>query len=106
MSSVTSVDRYGKADSLARRNDCRIDSYYFSRHIEQRASGVAWINGCVGLDEVIVRSQADKAPFAAHNSHGYGPSEAKGVSYGQDPFSHLDSSKSPLSLLFAGHTAD
>lgn len=77
------VDRHSESDSdvtPARRNDRRIDPDKLSPQVNQGAARISGINGCVGLDEVLIPLLA-KAGSAegADNSRSYGLTQAEGV---------------------------
>ena len=48
------VDRYGKPDSLGAGPHGDVDPDDFAVDIEQRAAGIAWIDGSVCLDEIVI----------------------------------------------------
>src|SRR6201999_2098144 len=47
--------------TAGRRDDQRVDADDFAFEVEQRAAGIAAVDGGVGLDVVVVRSLADVA---------------------------------------------
>ena len=47
------VARNGKANSLCRANHCRVHANDFSRGVDERSAGVARIQRCVGLNDVV-----------------------------------------------------
>src|SRR5690606_35402122 len=88
------VDGDGEADAhVAARTgeDLRIDADHLAGQVEQRASGVAGIDGHVGLDEGhILLVTADAAAGGADHTGGHRVVEAEGRSDGNDPLSRLD----------------
>src|SRR5690242_4500476 len=56
---------------------------------EKRTTGVARIDGGIGLDEVVIGSTADHTPLGADDPGCNGLRQSKGVAYGHDPFADL-----------------
>src|SRR5207249_10608021 len=74
-------------------NDGCVDSNNFSGHIDQGTAAVAWVNGCVGLQEAleVVPGAADLGTaFSADDAVRDGVIEAERASNSQHPVSDLD----------------
>src|SRR3989339_948091 len=68
--------------------DGGIDPDHLTLEIEERAAGIAGIDGCVGLDEAVIGAVAQGSTLAADNPGGNGLFEAEGVADGHDPVAH------------------
>src|SRR5262249_27540111 len=90
------VDGYGEADadvpsvSLSRK-DCCGDPYNAIVNIDQRTSGVSWIDGGVGLQHVLEAAFSDRerTTFIAHYTDSDCMPELKGVADGHHPVARL-----------------
>ena len=89
------VRRHGEADALVAgrlRVDGRVDADYFAVHVQQRAAGVAGIDGRVGLDEVLelaARAGLDGAVLGGDDAGGHGLRQRKRAADGFNPVAHL-----------------
>src|SRR6185312_5412742 len=72
------VDRNSEADTLVPaatpREDCCVDADQVAMQIYHGAPGVSWIDGCVGLNKVLIILDAEISTAAgrAHDTHGRG----------------------------------
>ncbi len=86
------VDRYGKTDAdvaAARGDDGGIDADQLAAQVDQRAAGVAHVDGCVGLDEILVALDAQPAASErADNPGGDRLSEPERVADGHHEVAH------------------
>ena len=86
---------HGESDALVAgglRIDGGVDADDFAVHVEQRAAGVAGIDGCVGLDEVLELAGdagLDGAVFGGDNAGGDGLREGEGAADGFNPVADL-----------------
>ena len=79
--------READADRAARRrDDRRVDADHLALEIEQRAAGIAAIDGGVGLDVVVVRTGIDVAIARRHDAGGDGAAEAERIADRDHPF--------------------
>ena len=79
--------READADRAAgRRNDQRVDADHVAIKIEQRAAGIAAVDGGVGLDVVVVRTLADVAIARRYDARRDGAAEAEGIADRDHPF--------------------
>ena len=71
--------------------DGRIHADDFAGHVEQRAAGVAGVDGSIGLDEVLVLTAPgiDGAVLRRDDSGGDGLRKCKRAADGNDPVAHL-----------------
>ena len=59
------------------------DSDQLTAQIDQRAAGVAWVDGCVGLDEILIALDAQpRAPQSAHDAGRHRLTETERVADG------------------------
>ena len=65
--------------------DRSVDTDHLTPHVEQGAAGVTWVDGSIGLNEIIVRAGTDDASLGAHDPGGHGVAQAKRVPDGNDP---------------------
>ena len=80
-------DRKADADRAAgRRDDRRIDADDFAVEIEQRAAGIAAIDGGVGLDVIVVRPRIDVAVARRDDAGGHRAAQAERIADGDHPF--------------------
>ena len=83
------VRRNRKADAdraAGRRNDRGIDADDFAVEVEQRAAGIAAIDGGVGLNVIVVRPRIDVAVARRNDAGGHRAAEAERIADGDDPF--------------------
>ncbi len=79
--------READADRAARRRDDRgVDADDIALEIEQRAAGIAAIDGGVGLDVVVVGTGLDVAVARRHDAGGDGAAEAERIADRDHPF--------------------
>src|SRR5262249_20502411 len=82
------VDRYREAaaaSAAARTDDRRVDADELAAQVDERAAGIARIDGRVGLDEVLVVLDVEAgAAERADDSGGDGLAEAEGIADGDD----------------------
>ena len=76
-------------------HDGGVDADHFPGQVDQRAAGVAPVDGSVGLDETLkLRTRsADalaRAPLVTDDAGGNGGAEAEGAADGQHPVAHLN----------------
>ena len=62
------VDGDGEADALTTLGDRRVDADDIARGVDQRAAGVARVDGRVRLDEVAQRSWRQRAAGVVHHA--------------------------------------
>src|SRR5581483_4148654 len=83
------IGRHGKTDAdraAGRRDDRRVDADDFAVEIEQRATGIAAVDGGVGLNVVVVRTRLDVAVARRNNAGGHRAAETERIADGDDPF--------------------
>ena len=68
----------------------RIDAYHFAVQVEQRATGIAGVDGHVGLNEGHIVLARQGTALGADNAGGRGMIKTKGRADGQYPFAHLE----------------
>ena len=79
-------DRKADADRAAGGGvDGGVDADDVAVHVEQRATGVAAVDGGVGLDEVVVGALADVAAAGGDDTGGDGAAEAEGIADREHP---------------------
>jgi len=89
------VGRHGKSDALVAvglGKDGRIDADHFAIHVEQRAAGVAGIDGCIGLDEVLklaAGTRLNGAVLGRDDACGYRLVKRKRTANGLDPVANI-----------------
>src|SRR5262249_10617854 len=71
------VNWNSEANSLAVRNNGRVYADDFPSQVEQWPAAVAGVDGCIGLDEIVVGAGTDDSSFAAYDPlrHGFFQSE-------------------------------
>ena len=82
------VGRNGEADAdraAGRRDDGRVHADDLAVHIEQRTAGVAFVDGCIGLQEIIVGAGVDVALLGRDDADGDRAAEAERIADGHDP---------------------
>src|SRR5258708_36921078 len=89
------VDRDGKANALALWIDGRIDPYHLPPQVEQGTAAVPRVDARVGLNEVVVRTRADRAPLGADDPHRHRISEPEGIADRDDVFADAQSVARP-----------
>jgi hypothetical protein len=57
-------------------------------HIQKRPAAVSGINGCIGLDEIVVGSGAERAAFGADDPRSYRLFKPEGTANGHHPVAH------------------
>ncbi len=83
------IGRDGEADALTGRVDRGVDADDLTARIEQRSAAVARIDRSVGLDEVVVRTGAERTALGADDSHRDRMAEAERIADGDDVFADL-----------------
>ncbi len=89
------VGGHGESDALIAgrlREDGGVDADDFAVHVEQRAAGVAGIDGGVGLDEVLelsARAGLDGAVLGGNDAGGDGLRQGEGAADGFNPVADL-----------------
>src|SRR5574342_458904 len=86
------VHRDGEPDAdraAALAEDRRVDADRLSATVDQRSAAVAWIDGGVGLDEVVVRAATDDPAGPAHDPGRHRLLEPEGVPDGHDRLTDL-----------------
>ena len=86
--------RHRKPDAFvapSASNDGRVDADDLPGDVDQRAAGVARIDGRVGLQEALELAVDTAAVFRANDPCGYGRVQSEGGSDGQNPITHLHS---------------
>src|SRR5437899_2841130 len=79
--------REAEADRTAgRRDDQRVDADHLAFEVEQRSTGIAAVDGGVGLDVVVVRALADVAVARRYDTGRDRAAEAEGVADRDYPF--------------------
>ena len=89
MTAHRAVGRHRKADAdraAGRRNDRGVDADDFAIEVEQRAAGIAAVNGGVGLNVIVVRPRIDVAVARRDDAGGHRAAEAERIADGDDPF--------------------
>ena len=76
------IDSDRETDSLGRQDRRRVDSYYLASGVDERAAGISWVQGGIGLNDVLdqapgVRTQ--RAPERADHARGYRGLESVGI---------------------------
>ena len=90
------VGRHGEADAFVAgrlRVDGGVDADDFAGHIDERAAGVAGIDGGIGLEEVLELAGSaglDGAVLAGDDAGGDGFGEAERLADGDDPVADFD----------------
>ena len=83
------VGRHRKADAdraAGRRDDRGVDADDFAVEVEQRAAGIAAIDGGVGLNVIVVGAGIDVAVARRDDAGGHRAAEAERIADGDDPF--------------------
>ena len=71
------------------QNRC-VDADHFAVHVDQRSTGVAGIDGGVGLNKGLeLAAGNDVAALGGNNARRHGLRQAKRAAYGQNPVAHL-----------------
>ena len=93
------ADRNGETDAeraAGPGENCAVDADQVAVAVHQCATGVAGIDGGIGLDEIFIGVDAQMAaPQRADDAHGDGLADAEGVADGQHDIAHLDFLRSP-----------
>ena len=75
------------ADRAAgRRNDRGVDADHFAIEVEQRAAGIAAVNGGVGLYVIVIRPRIDIAVARRDDAGGHRAAQAERIADRDDPF--------------------
>ena len=69
-----------------RRDDQRVDADHFAVEVEQRAAGIAAVDGGVGLDVVVIGTGVDVAVARRDDAGGDGAAEAERIADRDHPF--------------------
>jgi cardiolipin synthase A/B len=88
------VDGDGEADTDGPSRlgeDRRVDPYHCAASVDEGTAGIAGIDRCVGLDEVVVGTAADEALLGADDPRGDGLVEAERVTDRHHRLAHLES---------------
>src|SRR5215831_15717047 len=84
---------HGKPDShiaATLAKDRRVDPDQLAADVDQRASRIAWIDGRIRLDKILVLRDAHAGPSdRTYNPHGHGLGEAERIAHGEDKFPYL-----------------
>ena len=87
------IRRHGKAHARVRTGlgqDGGVDADHFTRHIYQRATGIARVDGRVGLNERLKLPVGDDvAPLGRDDAGGHSFLQSERTANGQDPVAHL-----------------
>ena len=79
------------ADRAARgRQDRGIDADHLAIHVEQRATGIAAIDGGVGLDEIVIGALTDVTTTRRDDAGGDGATKTEGVTNGDHPVANTN----------------
>lgn len=88
------VDRDGKSDALVAAGaaeDGLVDADEPAAGVDERAAGIAGVDGGVGLDEILVVHDAHAAAaLGTDDAHGDGLPDAEGVADGKGHIAHFD----------------
>src|ERR1043166_9747154 len=57
-------------------------------HVEGRSTRIAFVNRCVDLDEIVVRTTSDVTAACRNNSGRYGTTQAKRVAHSKYPITN------------------
>ncbi len=76
-------------DPAGRRVDGGIHPDHLAAHVEQRAAGIAAVDGGIGLDEVVERPLADVPPAGGDDAGGDRAAKAEGIADGDHPIAYL-----------------
>ena len=82
-----------KPDTLraaAVREDRRVDAHEPAFHVDERAAGVARIDGRVGLDEIFIHAAIGHAVLRADDAFGHGLADAERIADGQHHVADAD----------------
>ena len=85
---------------LALAADRGVDADHLALQVEERAAGVARVDGRVGLEEVEIAARIEAlhvlagAPLRRKDARRYGVRQAEGVADGDDPVADLDARRS------------
>ena len=83
------VGRDGEADAdaaAAWRQDGGVDADHLAGLVEQRPAGVAVVDRCVDLNEIVVRPGADIAPTGRHDAGSNGAAKPERIAHREHPF--------------------
>ena len=83
------VGRDGEADAdraARRRDNGTVHANHLAGLVEQRTAGIALIDRCVDLNELVIRTRANIAALRRHDARGHGAAEAERIAHGNHPF--------------------
>ena len=86
---VCHVGGDGKAYALAGGDDGGVDADDLTLHVDEGATGVAGVDGGIGLQEVVEGSGVDATACGGQDACSDAVIEAEGVANGKDPFTDL-----------------
>ena len=94
------VDWHGEANAgvgARRRADGRVDADHLPARIQQRSTGVARVDGRIGLDDLGVAKASvldhlgrQRAPQCTDDTDGHRSFQSEGIADGDDSLSHLE----------------